>query len=294
MNIIDSNGKLITTICKIEEMISVHSVVCVKQVPDTSEVGIDPETNTIIREGVPSIINPYDLHGIEAALHLKDEFDGKVTILTMGPPQAEAAIKRALSFGADRGILLSDRAFAGSDTLATSYIITQAIKRIIDEERVDIIFCGKQAIDGDTAQVGPGIAARLGWNQLTYVVGINEVNIDNNEVRISRKLESGKEIIKAELPALLTVVKGLNEIRYASLPDMIRGARAEIEVWGEGDLELDESKIGLSGSPTQVGRIFPPPEREGGEIIPGGKEDPKGAARVLAEKLIGKEVIPNK
>ncbi|SKA07725.1 electron transfer flavoprotein subunit beta/FixA family protein [Selenihalanaerobacter shriftii] len=271
-----------------------HSVVCVKQVPDTSEVSIDPETNTIIREGVPSIINPYDLHGVEAALQLKDKYGGKVTILTMGPPQAETAIKRALSFGADKGILLSDRAFAGSDTLATSYIIAQAIKKIIEEEGVDLIFCGKQAIDGDTAQVGPGIAKRLDLNQLTYVIELDDVNLDKEELRISRKLESGKEVVKAQMPALLTVVKDLNEIRYASLPDMIKGAKAEIEMWGKSDIKLDESKIGLSGSPTQVGRIFPPPQREGGEMISEDGEEPTESAKILVEKLVGIEVIPNK
>jgi electron transfer flavoprotein beta subunit len=189
-----------------------HTVVCVKQVLDTSEVSVDPETNTVIREGVPSIINPYDLHGIEAALELKDEYGAKVTVLTMGPPQAEAAVKKALSFGADRGILLSDRAFAGSDTLATSYIISQAIKKIMEEEEVDLIFCGKQAIDGDTAQVGLGIARRLNWPQLTYTMKIKSFDNDNSQIKVYRKLEDGKEIVRAELPALLTVIKDLNEI----------------------------------------------------------------------------------
>lgn len=279
---------------KLEEMVNVHSIVCVKQVPDTSEVSIDRETNTIIREGVPSIINPYDLHGIEAALQLKDKYGGRVTVLTMGPSQAEAAVKKALAFGADRGILLSDRGFAGADTLATSYIITQAIRKIIEQEGADLIFCGKQAIDGDTAQVGPGIASRLDWAQLTYVLEIKDINVEAREIRVSRKLETGKEVVKAKLPALMTVVKDLNEIRYASLPDLINGARAEIEVWGKEDLELDEGKIGLEGSPTWVDKIFPPPEREGGEVISGGEEKPAEAAKVLVEKLIGSKVIPNK
>lgn len=264
-------------------------VVCVKQVPDATEVKIDPKTNTLMREGVPSIINPYDIHAVEAALQIKDEVGGKVTILTMGPPMATESIKKALSYGADRGILLSDRSFAGSDTLATSYILAQAIRKIMEKEQVDLILCGKQAIDGDTAQVGPGIAARLDIPQLTYVNKIVKVDSEEPSITVHRKLESIKEVIKAKLPALLTVEKSLNEIRYASLPNMIKAAQGEIEVWGSKDFELNDLEIGLKGSPTWVGKIFAPPEREGGEIL-GGVE----AVPMLVQQLIKETIVANK
>lgn len=263
-----------------------HLVVCVKQVPDTAEVRIDPETNTLIRQGVPSIINPYDAHAVEAAVQIKEQHGGKVTVISMGPPQAEETLKRALTFGADEGILLSDRAFAGSDTLATSYILTEAIRKLDTEEKVDLILCGKQAVDGDTAQVGPGIAARFDMPQLTYVMKIDYVDPDKREIQVRRKLEGETEVIQAKLPALLTVVKDLNELRYATLPNMIKAARAQIKVWSKDDLDVELNHLGLSGSPTAVRRIFPPPERGGGEIIGDGQKNPESAARELVDKLV--------
>lgn len=268
-----------------------HIVICAKQVPDTSEVRIDPETNTLIREGVPSIMNPYDAHAVEAAMALKDQHGGTVTVLSMGPPQAEEVLRKAISFGVDRAVLLSDRSFGGSDTLATSYILTEAIKKLDEEEKVDLVFCGKQAIDGDTAQVGPGIATRLDIPQLTYVMEILAVDPDNKKIKVARKLEGSKEILEAPLPALVTVVKDLNELRYANLPNMIRSARFKATVWGKDDFDMDPEQLGLKGSPTAVRRIFPPPERGEGEIIPGGMDNPEQAAATLVEKLVKQEIV---
>lgn len=271
-----------------------HAVVCVKQVPDTTEVRIDPKTNTLRREGVPSIINPYDAHAVEEALRLKDQHGGKVTLISMGPPQAAATLRRAMSWGADRAILLTDRAFAGSDTLATSYILAEAIMRIHQEEPVDLVFCGKQAIDGDTAQVGPGIARRLGWLQLTYVMKIEWADFGKKEIQVERKLEGAREVVWCRLPAVLTAVKDLNEIRYASLPSLIRAARCQVEVWNQERLGLDSGRIGLKGSPTTVNKIFAPPQRGVGEIIPGGEENPREAAAALVDRLIAVEITADR
>lgn len=263
-------------------------VVCVKQVPDTAEVRIHPRTNTLVRAGVPAIINPFDAHAVEAAVQLKEKYGGRVTALSMGPPQAGEVLRRALGMGADDAILLTDRAFAGSDTLATSYILARAIAAIGRDTPVDLVFCGKQAIDGDTAQVGPGIATRMGFTQLTYVMAIDEVDLERRYIRVQRKLEGKREIICGRLPALLTVVKDLNELRYPSLPAVIRAARATITTWNKDALDLDPEQIGLKGSPTSVRRIFAPPARPGGEIIPG---DPRAAAATLVTKLIQTKII---
>jgi len=266
----------------------VHFVVCLKQVPDTSEVRIDPKTNTLMREGVPSIINPYDAHALEEALALRDKTGGKVTVLSMGPPQAVDSLRKAISLGADEAILLSDRAFAGSDTLATSYILAQALEKIKAEQGLDLVLCGKQAIDGDTAQVGPGIARRLNLPQLTYVIKVDWIK--DGEIQLHRKLEDGREVAKAKLPALLTVEKELNEIRYASFPNMLRAARYEPLVWGADKFELDAAEMGLKGSPTSVSRIFAPPGRTGGEQIMA-VDDPGSAAISLVEKLFQQNII---
>jgi len=167
-------------------------VICVKQVPDTTEVRIDPETNTLIREGVPAIVNPFDAHATQAAQHLKAKYGAHLTVLSMGPPQAIEAIRKCVSMGVDRGILLSDRAFAGADTWATSYALTAGLRRIADEEGLDLVLCGKQAIDGDTAQVGPGIARRLGWPQITYAIGIPEVDVAAGTITVERWRRGGQ------------------------------------------------------------------------------------------------------
>jgi len=266
----------------------VHNLVCLKQVPDSSEVRIDPATNTLMREGVPSIINPYDVHALEEAVRLKEKYGGKVTVISMGPPQAKEALKKAMSFGADRAILLSDRMFAGSDSLATAYILTVAIQKVNETDPVDIIFCGKEAIDGDTAQTGPGIAHRLGFPQLTYVIKIR--GIDQGWIIAERKMEGGREVAQAKLPALLTVEKELNELRYVPLTNMMMAAVYEPEVWDAKTLPFDAAQMGLKGSPTSVSRIFAPPAKTGGEILDATR-DPAGTAANVVEKMFQQNMI---
>ena len=244
-----------------------HIVCCVKQVPDTAQVKIDPETNTLIRSGVESICNPYDLVAAEAAVQLAEKYGGKVTVITMGPPQAESALRECLALGAGEAILLSDRAFAGADTLATSYTLSQAIAKIAATEPVHLAMCGKQAIDGDTAQTGPGIATRLGYRQFTYVSQIIDVNPENNTIRVKREVEGGSEIIEGALPALLTVELNLATPRYASLPALVRALRQDIRVWGAKDIVDSPERLGLKGSPTSVKEIFAPPVRGGGMVF---------------------------
>ncbi|HEX79427.1 MAG TPA: electron transfer flavoprotein subunit beta/FixA family protein [Dehalococcoidia bacterium] len=239
-----------------------HIVCCVKQVPDTTQVKIDPETNTLIRAGVESICNPYDLVAVEAAVQLVERYTGRVTVISMGPPQAESALRECLSIGANEAILLSDRAFAGADTLATSYTLSQAITKINAAEPVDLIICGKQAIDGDTAQTGPGIATWMGYTQLTYVSEI--IGIENGNITVRREIEGGCEVIQGRLPAMLTAELELASIRYATLPELIRALRYEVKVWGAKDINAAPEKLGLKGSPTSVREIFAPPVRGGG------------------------------
>ena len=252
-------------------------IVCIKQVPDTTNVKINPETNTLVREGVQSIINPFDMYAIEEGIQLKERFGGKVTVLTMGPPQAEAALRESISLGADEGILVSDRAFAGSDTWATSYTLSCAIKKI---EQFDLIICGKQASDGDTAQVGPGIATHLDLPQVTYVKKVED--IDEKHAKVERMTEEGYEIIHAPLPCLFTVVKEINEPRLPSLKGMMKAKSAKIIKWTKDDLAADPAMLGLNGSPTQVLKIFNPEPRKGGQILQG---DPQDTASKLVELL---------
>jgi electron transfer flavoprotein alpha/beta subunit len=261
----------------------VEILVCIKQVPDTAEVKIDPITNTLIRQGVPSIVNPFDKNALEAALQLKDKHGGKVTVISMGPPQAKDALKECLAMGADQAILISDRAFGGSDTLATSYTLAAAIRKI---GTYDMIFCGKQAIDGDTAQVGPEIAEHLGIAQITYVA---KIEVDGDAVSVEREYEEGYGIIKAKLPLLISVVKSINEPRYPTIKGTMKANRAEIPVWTMADLEVDEQKLGLKGSPTQVRRIFTPPRRTEGVIIQ--KSTARESVAVLFEKLSDAKII---
>jgi electron transfer flavoprotein beta subunit len=240
-----------------------HTVVCIKQVPDSAQIRVHPVTNTIMRQGVPTIINPYDLFALEAALRLRDLHGGTITVLTMGPPMAEDSLRRALTFGADRAVLLTDRAFAGSDTLATSFALSQAIKKVGETfGPVDIVFTGKQTIDGDTAQVGPGIARRLGLNQLTYVAAIREVNVEGGTIVAERRAEGGVQVLKTKLPCLITMLEGTNEIRRGSIDVALRAARAEVVTWSAAAAGITETiKCGLKGSPTVVKRVFAPPPR---------------------------------
>ncbi|OGV61856.1 MAG: electron transfer flavoprotein subunit beta [Lentisphaerae bacterium RIFOXYB12_FULL_65_16] len=265
-------------------------VACIKQVPDTTQVKIDPVTNTLVREGVPFIINPFDIHALEEALRIRDRFGCRVTAISMGPPNAEATLRKALSLGVDEAILVSDRCFGGADTLATSNVLAEAIRRLVKREDVGLVICGKQTIDGDTAQVGPGIATRLGFAQLTLVDRIEHFDPEKRVIRVRRKLEGRHEIVEAPLPALITVVRELNRPRYPTVPMRLQALETQITVWRNQNLELDENTIGLKGSPTCVNRIFSP-QREKGEILGDGGKDPDGAARLLVEKLRSKDLL---
>ncbi len=267
-------------------------VVCIKQVPDTTQVQIDPVTNTLVREGIPFIVNPYDTHALEEGLRLKDRFGCTVVAISMGPPNAEATLKKALALGADRAILLSDRVFGGADTLATSNVLSAAIRKLHAEvDEVGLVLCGKQTIDGDTAQVGPGIASRLGYQQLTLVDHIKDLDLKAGRIRVSRKLEGRHEIVEAPLPAMLTVVRELNRPRYPKVPMRLAAVTATVELWNNQTLTLDEQQIGLKGSPTWVSKIFSP-ERAQGEILGDGYADPEGTAKLLIEKLLAKDMLP--
>ncbi len=240
-------------------------IVCVKQVPDTTEVRIDPVKGTLIRDGVPSILNPDDANAVEEALNLKDEYeDVHVTVLTMGPPQAEDILRECLAMGADEGILLSDRAFAGADTWATSNTLAAAVRKIGD---YDIIFCGRQAIDGDTAQVGPQLAERIGIPQVTYV---KDFKIEGNEITVHRALEDGYEVIKAKTPVLLTAIKELNKPRYMYVRGIYDAySENEIKVWSLADLGVGTDQVGLEASPTKVFRSFTPQPKGKGIMLEG-------------------------
>jgi len=256
-------------------------IVCIKQVPNTTDVRIDPVTNTLIRDGVESVINPFDAYAIEEGVRLKERFGGKVTAITMGPPQAENALKEAISLGCDEGILVSDRKFAGSDTWATSYTLSMAIKKI---GAFDIIICGKQASDGDTAQVGPGISTHLDIPQVTYVKKIEDIK--DNKAKVERMMEEGYDVVETPLPCLFTVVKEINSPRLPSLKGMMRAKAAKITKWTADDIEADPGSIGLDGSPTRVVKIFTPAPRKGGEMLKGDTAD---IAREVAELL--KDVV---
>lgn len=231
-------------------------VVCIKQVPATSEAKIDPETKRIVREGSKAILNPFDTYAIEEAVQLRDKFGGEVIALSMGPEKALLSLREAISVGADRAILLSNRAFGGSDTWATSYTLARAINKIGD---VNLVICGKQAIDGDTAQVGPGIAAHLDWIQATYVMGVEDVN--SKGVTVKRMHEDGYDICEVDFPAVLTVLKDINTPRIPTLKGRLASLKIEIPVWGPSDIGTEIEKIGLNGSPTRVVKTDPPPPR---------------------------------
>ena len=242
-------------------------IVCIKQVPDTAEIRINPETNTLMREGVPSIINPFDLHALEAAIQIREQRGGKVVVLTMGPPQAETSLREAIAMGADEAVLLSDKAFAGSDTWATSYTLAQAIKKL----GADIIFCGKQAIDGDTAQVGPETAEFLDIPHISYIRKIEEIKDDY--IRVERLMDEGYDIVESSLPVLLTVVRELNEPRMPSLKGKMAAKKAEIKKMGMADIDAEENSLGLKGSPTQVKNIFAPDIKAERKMIEGSPEE---------------------
>jgi electron transfer flavoprotein beta subunit len=252
-------------------------IVTVKQVPDTAEVRIDPKTNSLVREGVPSILNPEDRNAVETALALKEKYGGVVSALTMGPPQAEDVLEEVIAMGVDEGILLSDRAFAGSDTLITSFILSRAVMKI---GKFDLIICGRQAIDGDTAQVGPQLAGFLDLPQVTY---LEDISIDNESAIIKRGLEDCVEEVRVKLPALVTVLSDINQPRYPSLGNVVNACDGTlIKRWSEKDLKIPGSMLGLQASPTGVKKIFEPDRSASGEIIKG---DEKQMAKTLIDKL---------
>ncbi|UTR15801.1 electron transfer flavoprotein subunit beta/FixA family protein [Salipaludibacillus sp. LMS25] len=249
-------------------------LVCIKQVPDTKIIKVNPKTNTLDRSSAPAILNPYDAHAVEEAVRLTKEHGGKVIVLSMGPPQARMAIRKCIEIGADEGYLISDRRFAGADTLATSYALYKAIEKLIDEEGLDLVLCGKHAIDGDTGQVGPGIARRMEIPPLTNVIRVEKVDTDKGNIIVHRKIENGYERIQSTLPCLLTVEKEINEVAYSSLPNMIKAARYEPIVWTVDDLkDVDIKQLGLKGSPTIVGKMWPPEKSSGADMIQGTVEE---------------------
>lgn len=251
---------------------------CIKQVPATTEVKINPETNTLVREGVDTQINPFDVYALEEAVRVKERRTAEgdpstVTVITMGPQQATDALREAISLGADDAILLSDRAFAGSDTWCTSFALAMALKQL----EPDLVFCGMQAIDGDTGQVGPGIAVHMNYAQVAYVAEIQ--SIDNKKTQVKRLIEEGYEICEVKLPAVMTVVKEINEPRTPSLRGKMAAKKAEITVWGAEKIGAPADKVGLLGSPTQVVKIMTPPCRSGGEKY-------EGESNELADKMV--------
>lgn len=265
-----------------------HIVVCIKQVPDSTHIRVHPVTNTIMRQGVPAIINPYDLFAIEEALRLKDQLGARVTVITMGPPQAEPALRKALSFGCDDAVLITDKIFSGADTLATSYVLAAAIRMLDKEEPVDIVFTGKQTIDGDTAQVGPGIAKRLELELLTYVSRISKIDQDARQIVVERRAEGGVQVLQTRLPALITMLEGSNDLRFASTPNMFRAARASIRQWDRSSAGIEDIKlVGLKGSPTVVARVFgPTPRAEKAKQIPYDPTTPDAGAEALLAQIL--------
>ena len=242
-------------------------LVCVKQVPDAKDVRLDPKTNTLAREGVEAIMNPYDRHALEEAVAIKEQQGGSVTVLTMGPPQAEVMLREAIACGADESVLVSDRAFAGADTWATSYTLAKAAQTL---GGFDLIFCGKQAIDGDTAQVGPGLARRLNipfatCNQKTR-------QITGQSIEVERMMDDGFDVLRLPLPSLLTVVKDINEPRVASLKGKMKAKKAVIRTLNATDIGADPQCIGLAGSPTKVVRVFSPEPRGNRQLFSGSVE----------------------
>ena len=249
-------------------------IVCVKQVPDSTQVKVDPKTGTLIRAGVPSILNPYDHFALERALEIKARTGAKVTLLSMGPNQATAVLRLGLALGADEGLLLSDRAFAGSDTWATSYALATAIKKI---GQYDLILCGQMAIDGDTAQTGPGIAYHLGIPQITFC---ESSDANGNQIVVKKLIEGGHQILEADLPVLVTMTMPVDyAAKYPSFMAAHKAQEKVIHIWTAADIGADPSKLGLNGSPTRVDRIFPPPARQKGEMF-------SGSAAELAGKFV--------
>ncbi|MDD5038219.1 MAG: electron transfer flavoprotein subunit beta/FixA family protein [Dehalococcoidales bacterium] len=258
-------------------------VVCLKQVPGTAQVKIDPQSNTLVRQGIKNIVNPFDTYALEEGVRLKERYGGKVTAISMGPPQAEEALREAISVGADEAVLLSDSAFAGADTLATSYTLASAITKI---KQYDLVICGRQTIDGDTGQVGPELAEMLGTSFVAYVSKIE--TIENGHMRVQRMVEDGHEVIDAQLPAVITVVKEINVPRLPSLRGLAKAKGAVLPTWTAQDLGVDKNMVGLSGSATWVIKIFFPQRVHHGEILQG---SPENQVECLVDKLRDAKLI---
>jgi electron transfer flavoprotein beta subunit len=259
-------------------------IVCAKQVPNTNEVKIDPVKGTLIRDGVPSILNPDDANALEAALQLKERYPGTtVTVISMGPPQATYMLRECLAMGADEAVLLSSRAFGGADTCATSTTLAAGIRKL---GKFDLILAGRQAIDGDTAQVGPQTAQRLGVPSVTYVQKIREIK--KNSIVVERNLEDGYEVIEVKMPCVLTAIKELNEPRYMTIAQIEEAYKKEITIWNENDINLAPSDCGLNASPTQVFRSFTPPPKGKGEMLTGTVPE---MAAALIQKLREKHAL---
>lgn len=257
-------------------------VVCIKQVPDTTEIKINPVTGTLIRDGVPSIMNPDDKGALEMALRLKDKFGAHVTVITMGPPQADLILREAFAMGADRAILLTDRRFAGADTLATSNALAGALKTL----KWDIVIAGRQAIDGDTAQVGPEMAEHLDIPQISYVVDLEYKN--KKSLIIKKETEEGYQMLEAETPCLLTVLSTANKSRYMSVAGIVQAYNREVEIWSADKIDVDESKLGLKGSPTKVLKAFAKGMKQAGEVY---DVTPEEAVGIIVSKLKEKFII---
>jgi electron transfer flavoprotein beta subunit len=256
-------------------------VVCIKQVPGTTEIKIDPKTNTLVREGVKSIVNPFDTYALEEGVRLKERYGGKVTVITMGPPQAEEALRETISLGADEAILLSDRAFAGSDTWATSYVLSKAITRVAN---YDIVICGRQTLDGDTGQVGPELSEMLKLPFISYVSKIEEIK--DKHIRVQRMIEEGHEEIETTLPAVITVVKEINVPRLPSLRGSMKAKTAKIPIWTAAEIGAETDKAGIPGSPTRVVRIFFPKREHKSEMLQGSLEEQVAKLVEKLEKII--------
>lgn len=268
-------------------------LVSIKQVPDTTNIRINPETGTLIREGIPSITNPYDIIALSFACFLKNNYGGRITVITMGPPQARSSLKEAIEFGADRIILLTDRKFAGADTLATSYTLSEAIKFLQNEEGpFDLLLFGKQAIDGDTAQVGPGVAVRLGIPVITQTIKFEELDLERRLIRVHRKCERGVEVLEARLPVLLTCDKGLAEPPFSPFPLILKAMKAEPEIFtADGPVKYQREKLGLKGSPTQVKRVYTPELKKRGKVLDMATTPLETVVKEVIELLKGKGIL---
>lgn len=257
-------------------------VVCIKQVPDTTEIKINPATGTLIRDGVPSIMNPDDKGGLEFALQLKDQYNAHVTVITMGPPQAEAILREAYAMGVDRAILLTDRKFAGADTLATSNALAGAMRVL----KPNLIIAGRQAIDGDTAQVGPQMAEHLQLPQISYVTDVKFNGKDM--LTVKKETEDGYQKLEVELPCVLTVLASANKARYMTVLGIMEAFDKEVEIWGVDKIDVDESKLGLNGSPTRVKKSFTKAQKSAGSVY---EVDAEEAVGIIISKLKEKFII---